>query len=126
MFMNGHAALMFANYGSQQVQLLKAAGVDVGYTVPREGALAWLDCWAITRGARNIALALAWINFMLEPEPGDALLIRQGLANTTAESPNLRPQDRLKWLEPVEDAARRARLWERILAGDRARKVLAP
>jgi putative spermidine/putrescine transport system substrate-binding protein len=126
MFMNGHAALMFANYGSQQVQLLRGAGADVGYAMPREGALAWLDCWAITRGAHNIALAQAWINFMLEPEPGEALLSRQGLANTTTESPNLRPQDRLKWLEPVENTERRARLWERILAGDRARKVLAP
>lgn len=126
MFVNGHAALMFANYGSQQVQLLRAVGANVGYAMPKEGALAWLDCWAITRGARNVALAQAWINFMLEPEPGEALLKRQGLANTTTESPNLSPQDRLKWLEPVEDSERRAHLWERILAGDRARKVLAP
>lgn len=126
MFINGRSALMFANYGSQQVQLLKAAGVDVGYAIAKEGALAWLDCWAITRGARNVALAQAWINYMLEPEPGAALLNRQGLANTTTESPNLRPQDRLKWLEPVENVDRRSRLWERILAGDRARKVLAP
>lgn len=126
LFTRGHAALMFANYGSQQVQLLKKAGVDVGYAIAQEGALAWLDCWAITRGAQNRDLALAWINYLLEPEPGDALLTRQGLANTTTESPNLRPQDKLKWLEPVEDVERRTRLWERILAGDRASKVLAP
>ena len=63
---------------------------------------------------------------MLEPEPGAALLARQGLANTTSESPYVRPQDRLKWLEPVENVERRTRLWERILAGDRAAKVLAP
>lgn len=69
LFKNGHAALMFANYGSQQLQLLKAAGVDVGYAIAKEGALAWLDCWAITRGARNVALAEAWINFFLEPRP---------------------------------------------------------
>jgi len=126
MFTNGHAALMFANYGSQQVQLLKAAGADVGYAIAKEGALAWLDCWAITRGAKNLGLAHAWINFFLEPEAGEALLSRQGLANTTSESPYLRPQDKLKWLEPVENVDRRARLWDRILAGDRASKVLAP
>jgi len=126
MFTRGHATLMFANYGSQQLQLLKAAGADVGYAIAREGALAWLDCWAITRSAKNLELAQAWINFFLEPEAGNALLTRQGLANTTSESPYLRPQDKLKWLEPVEDVDRRARLWDRILAGDRASKVLAP
>ena len=126
LFKNGRAALMFANYGSQQLKLLRAAGADVGYSIVKEGALAWLDCWAITRAARNPALAHAWINFFLEPEPGQALLERQGLANTTSESPFLRAQDQLKWLEPVEDVDKRNRLWSRILAGDRARKVLAP
>ncbi len=126
MFKNGHTALMFANYGSQQVQLLKKAGIDVGYVVPQEGALAWLDCWAITRGAKNTKLAEAWINYFLEATPGNALLTRQGLANTTSESPYLRAQDRIVWLEPVENTDRRSALWERIVAGDRASKVLAP
>lgn len=126
MFKNGHAALMFANYGSQQVQLLKKAGIDVGYVVPLEGALAWLDCWAITRGAKNTKLAEAWINYFLEATPGSALLTRQGLANTTSESPYLRPQDRIVWLEPVENTDRRTALWDRIVAGDRVSKVLAP
>lgn len=126
MFKAGRAALMFANYGSQQLQLLKAANVDVGYTVVKEGALAWLDCWAITRGSNNPSLAEAWINYFLEPGPGNALISRQGLANTTSESPYFRPQDQLKWLEPVENVDRRNALWDRILAGDRASKVLAP
>ena len=126
MFKSGHSALMFANYGSQQVQLLRQAGIDAGYVVPKEGALAWLDCWAITRGAKNTKLAHAWINFFLEPEAGNALLSRQGLANTTSQSLSLRAQDRLVWLEPVENVDHRTLLWERILAGDRAARVLAP
>lgn len=126
LFIGQKAALMFANYGTQQLQLLRAAGADVGYTVPREGALAWLDCWAITHGARNKALAEAWINYTLEKGPGDALLNRQGLANTTTPAPYSRASDRLIWLEPVEDVDRRGRLWERILSGYRLDKVLAP
>lgn len=126
LFKNKHAALMFANYGSQQLQLLKTAHVDVGYAMVKEGALAWLDCWAITRSAQNTALAEAWINYLLESEPGQALLIRQGLANTTSESPYLRAHDNLQWLEPVEDADHRNILWDRIVAGDRASKVLSP
>lgn len=125
-FKRNKAALLFANYGSQQLKLLQAAGVNVGYAIPKEGALAWLDCWAITRGAKNMALAEAWINYMLEPEPGQVLLNRQGLANTTSESPYLRPDDKVIWLEPVENVERRNLLWSRIVSGDRANKVLAP
>lgn len=119
------AALMLANYGSQQVKLLQAAGVKVGYTVPREGALAWLDCWAISTGATETELALRWIDYLLEPEAGAVLTLRQGLANTTTPSPFHRPDAKLHWLQPVEDTQRRARLWDRIVSGDRAAKVLA-
>jgi len=126
LFKNGKAALLFANYGSQQVSLLKQAGIDVGYAIPSEGALSWLDCWVITRGVRNDALVHAWINYMLEAQPAEVLLSRQGLANTRTESPSLRAGDRLVWLEPVESVERRNRLWERIVSGDRESKVLAP
>jgi putative spermidine/putrescine transport system substrate-binding protein len=126
LFRSRKASLMFANYGRQQLQLLQAAGVDVGYVIPKEGALAWLDCWTITRGARNRTLAAAWINYMLEPEPGQALRSRHGLDNTTSAGPEDSPEDRLLWLEPVDSEDRRNLLWARILAGDRASKVLAP
>jgi putative spermidine/putrescine transport system substrate-binding protein len=126
LFKSRQAALLFANYGSQQVQLLKQAGVDVGYAIPREGALAWLDCWVITRGARNRLLATAWIDYLLEAKPSDALVTRQGLANTTAESPANRNNDRMVWLEPVEDVGRRNRLWARIVSGDSEARVLRP
>lgn len=126
LFRQKQAALMLANYGSQQLQLLKAAGADVGYAIPKEGALAWLDTWAITRQTPNAALAHAWINYLLEPTPSQALVTRQGLANTVAEPPYLQPKDRIVWLEPVEDSLRRQQLWERIYSGDRAAKVLAP
>jgi putative spermidine/putrescine transport system substrate-binding protein len=126
LFNHKGAALMLANYGSQQVKLLQAAGADVGYAIPKEGALAWLDCWAITRKAKNVPLALSWINYLLEPAPGAALVERQGLANTLSASSTIRSQDRVIWLEPVEDSVRRAKLWERIYSGDRASQVLAP
>jgi putative spermidine/putrescine transport system substrate-binding protein len=126
LFQKQGAALMFANYGSQQVELLKKGGLDVGYAIPQEGALAWLDCWVITPGAKNKALAQAWIDYLLEPAPSAALVDRQGLANTTTRSPARNARDRLIWLEPVEDVARRTLLWERIVSGDRISRVLAP
>lgn len=126
LFLSRGAALMFANYGTQQLQLLRAAGADVGYAIPREGALAWLDCWVVTRGARDRALALAWIDHLLGTGPAHVLDARHGLNNTRDPAPHQAETDRLVWLEPVEDVERRNLLWERILSGDRATRVLAP
>lgn len=126
LFRTRRAALLFANYGMQQVQLLRSQGADIGYIVPREGALAWLDCWAISSGARDRALAHAWIDHLLEPEVSKLLVTRQGLSNTVSDSGTSRAEDRLIWLEPVEDVARREKLWGRVVSGDRAARVLAP
>ena len=119
LFREQSAALLFANYGSQQVKQLRDAGADVGYMVPREGALAWLDCWAISRGTRNKALAEAWINYTLEPAVSLALSVRQGLPNTLEAPSMTHPSDRLIWLQPVENDAWRTQKWQRILSGER-------
>lgn len=126
LFRRHGAALMYANYGTQQLHLLKAQGIDAGYVIPREGALAWLDCWAITRRARDPALAHAWIDLLLGDQASRLLVERQGLASTTTESEASRPEVRTLWLEPVENAGRREALWARIRSGDRASRVLAP
>jgi putative spermidine/putrescine transport system substrate-binding protein len=90
--------------------------------IPREGALAWLDCWAVTRGAKDRALAERWINYTLTPEVSALLTSRQGLANTVTAFTDSRPDDRLIWLQPLQDFARREALWDRILSGDGADK----
>lgn len=117
LFRHDGGVLLFANYGTQQVKMLRDEGADIGYVTPKEGALAWLDCWAVTRAARNTRLAEAWINYTLEKPVSSALTDRQGLANTI--SATLAERDRkLIWLEPVEDAPRRASLWSRIISGE--------
>ena len=122
LFRDNSIALMFANYGTQQVDQLRKAGADIGYVIPQEGALAWLDCWTLTRGVRNKRLAENWINYTLEKPFSDALTQRQGLANTIEPSPSADKSDKIIWLEPVEDFKMRAELWTRILSGDRAAK----
>lgn len=124
LFREHSVALLFANYGKQQFKQLRDAGADVGYVVPREGALAWLDCWAVTRGAKNKRLAESWINYMLEASVSSELTRRQGLSNTIKADPLANETDKIIWLEPVEDAKRRAVLWSHIISGDQPRKLL--
>lgn len=121
LFVHHKVALMFGNYGTQQLSLLRRAGADVGYVIPKEGALAWLDCWAMTRAARNRVLAQNWINYMLDPWVSGLLTQRQGLANTLTASTDLTPNAKIIWLEPVVDTAEREALWQKIISGDRPR-----
>jgi putrescine transport system substrate-binding protein len=43
-------------------------GIDIAYAVPKEGALQWFDMMAIPADAPNPEGALAWINFIMEPQ----------------------------------------------------------
>ena len=121
LYIRNHAVLLFGNYGAQQVKMLQEAGADVGYVIPKEGALAWLDCWSLSRGVRNLKLAEDWINFTLEARVSHALTERQGLSNTLEESP-VAQNAKLIWLQQVEDSAKRASLWDRIISGDQPEK----
>jgi putrescine transport system substrate-binding protein len=43
-------------------------GVEIGYAIPKEGALLWFDNLAIPKDAKNSADAHALINYLLKPE----------------------------------------------------------
>jgi putative spermidine/putrescine transport system substrate-binding protein len=118
LFIRHRAALMFANFGAQQVEQLRRAGADIGYVIPKEGALAWLDCWSLAHGVRDRKLAQAWIDFTLEEAFSRALTTRHGLANTREASLFMQPGANIVWLAKVEQPARRAALWRKIFSGD--------
>lgn len=115
LFKTQEIALIYANYGSQQVKALADIGADVGYTLPKNGTLAWLDCWAISKNAGP--LAEQWINFFLGEKASQRLTNIHGLANTRGAS-LLHHNTELIWLEPVENGEARNRLWEQIISGD--------
>lgn len=115
LFKTQEIALIYANYGSQQLKALMDAGADVAYAMPQDGTLAWLDCWAI--GQHAGPLAEQWINFMLEEKASLRLTNAHGLANTTQES-TAHQNAQLIWLEPIENADARISLWEQIISGD--------
>ena len=119
-------ALILANYGRQQLKLLRDAGANVDYVLPREGALAWLDCWAVSRATPQRELAERWIDYSLTPAVSRALTERQGLGNTLEPLPGGSTAPLLIWLEPVENAEQRAQLWQRIVAGERPENLTRP
>ncbi len=46
---------------------LDRAGHDIKFVAPKEGAMTWMDGFAIPRGATNLDAAYAWMNFMYDP-----------------------------------------------------------
>jgi spermidine/putrescine transport system substrate-binding protein len=47
---------------------LKKDGKPVSYMAPQEGAIAWIDGWSLSSGAKNIDQAYAWLNYVHTPE----------------------------------------------------------
>jgi putative spermidine/putrescine transport system substrate-binding protein len=116
LYQQNDVAIIWANYGQQQVKMMQAAGAPIAYVNAKEGALAWLDTWAITSGVQNKDLAEKWVNFVLEKKISGALSERQGFGNTAVEFPSAGPDDKIVWLDSVEDPTKRADLWNEIKA----------
>lgn len=59
-------AIVGVSEGSYVVKLAAQKGLTLVETVPKEGAISWLDTWAITKGgAQKGDLAYAWLNYMI-------------------------------------------------------------
>lgn len=46
---------------------LDRAGHPIKFVAPKEGAMTWMDGFALPKGAKNLEAAYAWMNFMYEP-----------------------------------------------------------
>jgi putative spermidine/putrescine transport system substrate-binding protein len=115
-YKNNDVALIWANYGQQQLKAMKDAGAHVAYINPQEGALAWLDTWAITKGVKDKDLAEQWVNFVLQKKIGQMLSDRNGFGNTVVPYPSAGENDKLVYLQLVEDPTKRADEWNEIKA----------
>lgn len=47
---------------------LEKQGKPIAYMAPQEGAMAWMDGWALTQAAQNVPQAYEWINYLHTPE----------------------------------------------------------
>jgi putative spermidine/putrescine transport system substrate-binding protein len=116
LYQQNDIALIWANYGQQQVKAMLDAGAPIAFVIPKEGGLAWLDTWAMTSGVADKALAEAWVNFVLSKEVSGALSDRTGFGNTVVPFGSANPGDKIVWVENVEDPTKRADLWNEIKA----------
>lgn len=118
-FAQGGVDLMFA-MAEPQVEMIRRKGVDVGLVIPKEGAIGWVDCWAISAGCRDEALAHAWIETTLRSDMATLLSTTYHYGNVRDAAANaalgLTYTDRLTFLDAPEDFARRVKLWNEVKA----------
>jgi putative spermidine/putrescine transport system substrate-binding protein/spermidine/putrescine transport system substrate-binding protein len=65
---------------------------------------------------RDPELAHAWVNFFLDKSVGERVSAKYGYGNTTSESEGLDYADKLTWLRPAEDFAKRTEIWNEVKA----------
>ncbi len=51
---------------------------ELEYRIPKEGAVGWIDTFAISAGAENIDGAYKWINFVMNPENAAVIANKTG------------------------------------------------
>jgi putative spermidine/putrescine transport system substrate-binding protein len=112
---SGNAVLMFS-MGEFQAVDLKKRGYNVAYIIPKEGGVGWLDTWAMSKGVHDPELAHAWVNFFLDKSVGERLSAKYGYGNTTSVAEGLDYADKLTWLRPAEDFAKRTEIWNEVKA----------
>lgn len=94
---------------------------SIRYAIPREGGTIWTDCLAVLASSHNQALAMDFINYLLDEEVAIQTSKRLLFASANRHvrdhlPPNIRdnhavypPDDilsRMEWLEDVQDAIR--------------------
>jgi len=53
---------------SGQAASMKQEGQPIGFVVPQDGAIGWVDNWAVVKGTKNYDLALKFIDYMISDE----------------------------------------------------------
>jgi spermidine/putrescine transport system substrate-binding protein len=71
----------------------------IKFFAPEEGALGWIDTFAISAGAENIEGAYKWINFCMTPQRAGELIEKGGFLSSVKGSTAYLPEDQKKLIE---------------------------
>jgi len=92
---------------------LKKAGKPVSYMAPQEGAITWLDGWAMTKGAKNIDQAYEFLKYVHSKEASAKVADLSGYNPVVKGADELlSPAAKKNFQEAYPDDAL-SRLWQR-------------
>lgn len=135
---NGEACAVNSWSGDYGVAKKRAADagikLDLEYFVPKSGAPAWFDVWAMPSDAKNVDNAYVFLNYLLRPEviaactnfigyananKAATALVDKAIANDPAVYPDAETKSRLFTLMPMSPEQEEAltRTWTEIKTG---------
>ncbi len=99
-------------------------GVEIGYSIPKEGAQMWFDNLAIPKDAAHVAEAHAFINFLLDPHVAAMNSDTVSYANGNLASQKFIDKEVLDDRAIYPDAATMAKLYIVAARGQQAHRLL--
>jgi spermidine/putrescine transport system substrate-binding protein len=90
---------------------LQKDGQPIGYIAPKEGALAWMEGFAIPKGAANLDEAYAFINWFYTPEAGAMFATHTGYNATSKGAADLLPPASKAFFAAAYPEDALAKLW---------------
>lgn len=73
------------------IEKARAENSHIRFVYPKEGGLLWVDCLAIPKNAPHLEEAYQFINFLLRPESGADIILKEGYTSTNLASRDLLP-----------------------------------
>ncbi len=107
-------------------------GIEIKYSIPKEGTILWFDMLAIPKDAPHPESAYAFINFVMTPEVIGEITNFKGYANANAmaqplpsvkndpgiyPTPEMMPKLAVQLSDSTDQTAAIARVWEKFKAG---------
>jgi spermidine/putrescine transport system substrate-binding protein len=118
---------------SGEIYMAMEANPHVQFVFPKEGAIAWVDCMSIPRGAKNVDNAYKFMDFLLRPEialmiveevgystPNKAALaiMPEEIRNNPLMNPSVEVMQRAEFQNDIGNAILiYDRFWERLKTG---------
>jgi spermidine/putrescine transport system substrate-binding protein len=93
---------------------LKKQGKPVSYMAPQEGAITWLDGWAMPIGAKNIDQAYEWLKYVHSPEVSAKVAEGSGYNPVAKGSDGFLSDAAKKVFQEAYPGDATAKLWHRI------------
>ena len=91
------ANLTWSGDAAWAIEEAKATGVELGYTVPKEGSNVWFDGWVIPRYAKNPVAASYFIDFLCRSENAVRNMDATGYVSVVGTHEVLQAMQDKKW-----------------------------
>jgi len=101
-------------WGETTVKQARDKGINAAMVIPKEGAIGWLDNWAISAGVQNKELAEKWISWVVSKDNSQLMVNKDGYNSTSIPTQGASYASRLVWLQPRSDYDRLSQFWNEV------------